>query len=443
MVINRQELLNGLIHAKHNGFVKIITGIRRCGKSYLLFNLFRNHLIESGVSEDHIIAIDLEKADDDALLNPISLRKHIQAKIQNDGKWTYVLLDEIQSCGTVLREGVDLSRLHPKDVPQAYVTFYKTLSALRTMPNVDVYVTGSNSRMLSSDIATEFRGRGQVIPVTPLSFGEFFRAHRDTSNPYAVLNEYLVYGGLPECTLFETHREKESYLAGLYRTIYIRDVVERMKLRGEEPLASVLDVAMSNIGGLTNPTKLANALKTRGGITATKDTVSKYLGHLENAFILSKAARFDVRGNRYLDYPAKYYAADPGLRNARTGFRQMEFTHLMENVVYNELKRQGYTVDVGVVYHDTTEAGKHVRPSHEIDFVVNRGFERIYIQSAWMIPDPEKMAQETFSLKHTGDNFRKIVIDGSPMAIRHIDPDGIGHIGLLDFLLDPKSIETL
>ena len=443
MTVNRQELLNRLIRAKHNGFVKIITGIRRCGKSYLLFNLFRNHLLESGADDDHIIAIDLEKADDDTLLNPINLRKHIQARIKNDGKWTYVLLDEIQTCSTVLREGVDLARLHPEDVPQAYITFYKTLSALRTMPNVDVYVTGSNSRLLSSDVATEFRGRGQVIHITPLSFGEFFQLHRNTSNPYAVLNEYLSYGGLPECALFETHQEKESYLNGLYQTIYIRDVVERMKLRGEQPLASVIDVAMSNIGSLTNPTKLANALKTRGGITATKDTISKYLGYLENAFILSKATRFDVRGNHYLDYPAKYYAADTGLRNARTGFRQMEFTHLMENAIYNELKRQGYTVDVGVVYHDTTKAGKHVRSSHEIDFVVNRGYERIYIQSAWMIPDAEKMAQETFSLKHTGDNFRKVVIDGSPMAIKHIDNDGIGHIGLLDFLLDPKSIETL
>ena len=291
MTVNRQELLDRLIRAKHNGFVKIITGIRRCGKSYLLFNLFRNHLLESGADDDHIIAIDLEKADDDTLLNPINLRKHIQARIKNDGKWTYVLLDEIQTCSTVLREGVDLARLHPEDVPQAYITFYKTLSALRTMPNVDVYVTGSNSRLLSSDVATEFRGRGQVIHITPLSFGEFFQLHRNTSNPYAVLNEYLSYGGLPECALFETHQEKESYLNGLYQTIYIRDVVERMKLRGEQPLASVIDVAMSNIGSLTNPTKLANALKTRGGITATKDTVSKYLGYLENAFIRTEQGR--------------------------------------------------------------------------------------------------------------------------------------------------------
>ena len=443
MQIDRPTLLKELVAAKHNGLVKILTGIRRCGKSYLLFNLFRQHLLDSGVAPDHIIAIDLEQADDDDLLNPVLLRKSIQERIRNDGKWTYVLLDEIQTCDTVLRPGVDLSRLLPEDRDKAYITFYKTLSALRTMRNVDVYVTGSNSRMLSSDVATEFRGRGDVVHVTPFSFAEFASAHSDSPDTFARLREYLTYGGMPECLACDTPERKQAYLQNLYTSIYLRDLVKRHKLHGDMALATVTDAVMSMIGGLTNPTKLANFMKANMKFSASQPTVAKHLKYLTDAFLIDKAQRFDVRGKHYLDYPAKYYATDNGLRNARTGFRQVEYTHLMENTIFNELKRNGYAVDVGVVGLDRIKNGKHVRANHEIDFVVNRGYDRIYIQSAWMIPDDEKMRQETFSLKHTGDSFRKVVIDGNPLGARYVDNDGIGHISLIDFLLDPKSIETI
>ena len=443
MEIKRDRLLKKLIEAKHSDFIKIITGIRRCGKSYLIFKLFKQHLLESGVRADHLLEIDLEREEYKALRTPTALQKYIQSHLQHDGQWNYVLIDEIQLCRRMRPKGLDLTQVHPDDIDDCWDTFYSILSQLRSMPNVDCYVTGSNSKLLSSDVATEFRGRGQVIHVTPLSFSEFVSAYPDEPNIYALLQEYLAYGGMPECLAQKTPEAKQAYLQNLYDTIYLRDLVKRHALHGEKALCMVTDAIMSMIGGLTNPSKLANFIKSNLKFAISQPTVVKHLKYLSDAFLIEEARRFNVRGKHYLDYPSKYYATDNGLRNARTGFRQLEFPHLMENTIYNELRRNGYTVDVGVVGLNEKNNGKHVIASHEIDFVINRGFQRIYVQSAWMIPDDEKMRQETLPLKNTGDNFRKVVIDGQPFGARYLDNDGIGHINLIDFLLKPDSIETL
>lgn len=442
MIINRDKLLSKIIRSKHDGFVKLITGIRRCGKSFLLFNLFKNHLLKEGVAPDHIIEVDLESGINEPLRRPDKLGEYLRTKVIKDGKWNYILIDEIQLCKSYLPEHIDLARVHPDDRKDCYIKFYGVLSEFKTMPFVDVYVTGSNSKMLESDVATEFRGRGETIRVTPLSFAEFYTWRTSKADPHRALLEYLTYGGLPECAIRQDETDKREYLNGLFRSIYLKDLQEKRRLNDEAFLDAVVNAVMSNIGCLTNPTRIANLLQTTTGTKCHRNTIVKYLDYLTDSFLISKAERFDVKGNHYLDYPYKYYAADTGLRNARLNFRQIEYTHLMENVIYNELLRNGYSVDVGTLQRETTANGKHIRSAHEIDFVVNRGYERIYIQSAWMIPDAEKMAQETFSLKHTGDNFKKVVIDGQ-YSTTYRDNDGIGHIGLIDFLLDPKLLETL
>lgn len=443
MTIQRNNLLTQLIKAKHNSFIKILTGIRRCGKSYLLFNIFKTHLLEDGVQADHIIEIDLEHPVSADLINPIKLDNYIRSKLVSDGKMNYVLIDEIQYCGKALPEGFDLSKIHPDDRERMFVDFYRVLNGLRTTPNVDVYVTGSNSRLLASDVATEFRGRGYVIQVTPLSFAEFMPLRTSEQNPFKVIEEYLLYGGLPDCVLATSPESKEAYLKDLYTTIYLRDIVERYHLRNDFLLNKVIDIVMSDTATLTNPTKLANTTRTAAGINASRNTVVQYLDHIADAFLISKAERFDVKGRRYLDYPVKYYATDTGLRNARINFRQPEFTHLMENAIYNELIRRGYSVDIGIIQRHDYSAGKHTIRQYEIDFVINRGPKQIYIQSAYSIPTAEKREQETFSLRHTGDSFKKVVITNDPFQTRTYDDSGIAYIGLLDFLLDPNSLETL
>mgnify|MGYP003296573876 CR=1 FL=1 len=443
MTIQRNNLLTQLIKAKHNSFIKILTGIRRCGKSYLLFNIFKTHLLEDGVQADHIIEIDLEHPVSADLINPIKLDNYIRSKLVSDGEMNYVLIDEIQYCGKALPEGFDLSKIHPDDRERMFVDFYRVLNGLRTTQNVDVYVTGSNSRLLASDVATEFRGRGYVIQVTPLSFAEFMPLRTSEQNPFKVIEEYLLYGGLPDCVLATSPESKEAYLKDLYTTIYLRDIVERYHLRNDFLLNKVIDIVMSDTATLTNPTKLANTARTASGINASRNTVVQYLDHITDAFLISKAERFDVKGRRYLDYPVKYYATDTGLRNARINFRQPEFTHLMENAIYNELIRRGYSVDIGIVQRHDYSAGKHTIRQYEIDFVINRGPKQIYIQSAYSIPTAEKREQETFSLRHTGDSFKKVVITNDPFQTRTYDDSGIAYIGLIDFLLDPNSLETL
>ena len=442
MTIRRDLLLGRIIDAKHNDFVKIITGIRRCGKSYLLFNLFKRHLLKSGVRKDHIIEIDLENTSSKPLQNPITLLSHIKSRIKKDGRWTYVLIDEIQNCQKVLPPDTDLSLIHPDDRESAYVTFYSVLSELRTMRRVDVYVTGSNSKLLISDVATVFRGRGQSIQVTPLSLSEFMplRKRRESQ---AIFDEYMTFGGLPKCVLSKSDAERKAYLDDLYRTIYLKDIIERNSIKSPETVERLLDVVMSGIGGLTNPCKISDTMNTVAKLNTNHTTIGKYLGFLKNAFLVSETKRYDVKGRRYLESPCKYYATDTGLRNARVNFRQNEPTHLMENVIYNELLRRGYSVDVGVVQLETRATGKHEIRQYEIDFVVNQADERIYIQSAYAIPDPEKRAQETFSLRHVKDSFRKLVITGNLLEKPWRDNNGITFMGIMTFLLDPKSLETL
>ena len=442
MTIKRDLLLKRVIDAKHNDFVKIITGIRRCGKSFLLFNLFKRHLVKSGVMKDHIIEIDLENASSKTLQNPIELLAHIKSRIKKDGRWTYVLIDEIQNCQKVLPPGTDLSRIHPDDRESSYVTFYSVLSELRTMRRVDVYVTGSNSKLLISDVATTFRGRGQSIQVTPLSLAEFMPL-RKGREAQAIFEEYLTFGGLPKCVLAKSDPERKSYLNDLYQTIYLKDITERNNIKSPETMERLLDIVMSGIGGLTNPSRISDTMNTVAKLGTNPTTIGKYLGFLKNAFLVSEAKRYDIKGRRQLESPCKYYATDTGLRNARVNFRQNEQTHLMENVVYNELIRRGYSVDVGVVQLETRVSGKHEIRQYEIDFVVNQADERIYIQSAYAIPDSEKRAQETFSLRHVSDNFRKVVITGNLHEKPWRDDNGIIFMGVMSFLLDPHSLETL
>ncbi len=444
MIIKRDKALEKLIKSQGNGFVKIITGIRRCGKSYLLFSLFRRHLLKSGVPADHIIEIDLENDKFADLRRADTLGEYIRSELKGKKGKKYVLIDEIQLCKKILPPDIDLSRFDPKDRHDCYLTFYSVLSGLKTKRDVDVYVTGSNSKLLSSDVATEFRGRGQVIHLTPLSFAEYYPLKKKNAvHPLEILQEYMLFGGLPECVLAKDDLERANYLKDLYKTIYLKDIINRYKLHDETIINAVTDIVMSSVGCLTNPNKLANTLRSVSNIPCSRITVTRHLGYLENAFLISKASRFDVRGKRYVNHLSKYYAEDTGLRNARMNLRQVEFTHLMENVIYNELRRNGYSVDVGVVNSETSKEGKHVRTSSEIDFVVNRGYDRIYIQTAWRIPDEKKMEQESFSLKNTNDSFRKVIIDGNIFSAKYIDTNGIGHIGVIDFLLDPSSIEKL
>lgn len=442
MTIKRDFLLKQLIDAKHNGFVKILTGIRRCGKSYLLFKLFRRHLTQSGVRKDHIIEIDLETADNKPLQNPLALLAHVKKKLKKDGRWHYVLIDEVQNCQKVLPPGTDLSLIHPNDRESAYVTFYDVLSELKNSRNIDVYVTGSNSKLLASDVATTFRGRGQAIHVTPLSFAEFMPL-RKGREAQSVFNEYLTFGGLPQCALLKSDAERKAYLEELYRTIYLRDIAERNKIKSLAVMEALLDIVMSGIGGLTNPNKISDTMNTTARLGTNSTTISKYLDFLQNAFLIAQVRRYDVKGRRYLESPLKYYAVDCGLRNARINFRQYEQPHLMENVIYNELVRRGYAVDVGVVQLESRASGKHEIRRYEIDFVVNKADKRIYIQSAYAIPDQEKKAQETFSLRHVGDNFRKVVITGNLHEQLWHDDNGIAFIGILDFLCNPHALETI
>lgn len=441
--INRKELLERLTASKGNNFVKIITGIRRCGKSYLLFNIFKKHLLASGVPASRIIEIDLEKPTNKYLANPIALDKYIRKRISKSKSTHYILIDEIQSCHKVLPEGVDISKVHPDDRESCYITFYSVLNGLRTEPNIDIYVTGSNSKMLSSDVATEFRGRGQVIYVTPLSFCEFRNFRGESNNQIALIEEYMQFGGLPDCVLMDSVGRKKEYLINLYNSIYIRDVVERNKIKDETLLEKIIDITMSTVGSLTNPTKLANTITTITGLDATRPTVAKYLKFLEDAFIVAKANRYDVKGKHYLDYPLKYYATDTGLRNARLNFRQVEPTHLMENIIYCELQRRGYAVDIGVVEKEVRVTGKHEVRRYEVDFVVSIPPRTIYIQSAYHIPDKEKRSQETASLLNIKDNFPKIIIVNDPFQARTIDDSGITYISLFDFLTDLKCLESV
>ena len=430
--IQRDAYLNRLSKVEGNGLVKIITGIRRCGKSFLLFSLFRDFLRQKGVAENRILTVQLDDDDAAALRVPRALSAWIKSRLPGDGAPFYVFIDEIQMCKPPRDE---------RDRPDA-ITFYDVLNSLMKKPGVDVYVTGSNSEMLSKDIATNFRDRGVEIRIWPLSFSEFLNAAR--LEKAEAWERYLAWGGMPLAVLAPDDEARAAYLKTLFERIYLKDIVERYSLPDAGRAFSVLaDVLSSNVGSLTNPAKLANALQTERGVKVSKPTVSAYIDHLVDSFLFSRADRWDVKGNRYLSSPSKYYAVDLGIRNARLNFRQSEKSHLMENAIYNELCLRGLNVDVGIV--DTVvknKDGKSARSKTEIDFVVNSGMRKTYIQSAFAIPDEEKRRQETFSLRHTGDFFRKIVVENgfSPPAM---DENGIAYVGVIPFLTDPEILKSM
>lgn len=426
MEIKRDIHLKRLIKSKHNGMIKVVTGIRRCGKSYLLMTLFRQHLLNEGVSDNHIVMLDLENRRNKRLRDPDALLEWIDSQVveyKTSGdipkeEWYYVMLDEVQL------------------VPE----FEDVLNSYLSIRNVDVYVTGSNSRFLSKDVITEFRGRGHEIHVTPLSMSEFVGAHSEMAFEEA-LDQYMTYGGLPMVCLEPDVKEKEAYLKGLFEKTYLTDIRERYHIRGSDIMSELIDVVASGIGGLTNPTKIENTFTTVKGIGVGKNTIKQYLEMLEESFLVRKAVRYDVKGRKYIDTPQKYYFEDLGLRNARIGFRQVEKTHLMENLIYNELCLHGYIVDVGVVTHNTKDAeGRSRRVQLEVDFVCNRGPERIYIQSAYVLPDKEKAEQEQASLLHIKDGFRKVII----VADRYLsgyNENGIRILSLRDFLLEGLTLD--
>lgn len=417
MLIRRDVYLDRLVKARGNGLVKVVTGIRRCGKSFLLFNLFHSWLVEHGVASDHIVEIALDDRRNKALRDPDAMLNHLDSVLRNDGSVYYVILDEVQ----MLDEFVDV------------------LNSLLRIPNVDVYVTGSNSKFLSTDVITEFRGRGDQIRIHPLSFAEYLPASgKSVSEAWG---EYLLYGGMPLVLSLDEPQEKMRYLRSLFDEVYLTDIVDRYSLRGSTEMDSLIDMLASSVGSLTNPTRIARTFASETGSGITEKTIRRYIEYLSDAFLISEAKRYDVKGRRYISSPSKYFFEDVGLRNARLNFRQIEENHLMEGVIYNELLARGYGVDVGVVdvYGKNVE-GKTERKRLEIDFVVNRGSSRCYIQSALTIDAPDKAAQEKRPFRKVDDDFKKVIVVKDTLA-PHYDSDGVRIIGITDFLLDRECLE--
>lgn len=413
MIIKRDLYLNRLIKHKNNGMVKIITGVRRCGKSYLMNTLFYGHLKEDGVATDHIIKIDLDDYGNKTLLNPDNLYGYVKQKVVDDGKY-YILLDEIQMV---------------KD-------FESVVNGFMHIENADIYITGSNSKFLSSDIITEFRGRGDEIRVYPLCFSEFYSVYGGEFDKAWLM--YCNYGGMPLTLTMQNTEEKARYLSGLFETTYISDIVNRHNLRGNTEINELTDVIASSIGSLTNPLKLSHTFASEKKIRLSANTISAYLAYLQDSFLVDKALRYDIKGKKYINTPAKYYFTDLGLRNARLSFRQQEYTHIMENVIYNELKLRGYSVDVGVVETTAVENGKQSRKQREVDFVVNAGNRRYYIQSAYTLRTEEKERQEQASLLAINDAFKKIIIVNEPILTGYSE-NGILMVSLSDFLFSPET----
>lgn len=410
MEIRRDLYLKRLVASRHNGLIKVVTGIRRSGKSYLLRELFKKYLIGDGIKEDHIIEMDLENRRNKKYRDPDSLLEYIDSRM-TDEEMYYILLDEIQLVSE----------------------FEDVLNSYLSVKNADVYVTGSNSRFLSKDVITEFRGRGEEIHIAPLSFLEFSSAHSEMES-YKLLQEYLTYGGLPYVCTEPDEQKKMTYLQGLFEKTYLTDIKERYHIRGAEVMDELLNVIASGIGGLTNPSKIENTFRSVKGIRLTQTTVKEYLEMLEDSFLIDRCIRYDIKGRKYIDTPQKYYFEDLGLRNACLGFRQVEESHLMENLIYNELRIRGYIVDVGVVPTRVKNAdGGYNRSQLEVDFVCNRGSERIYVQSAYRLPTEEKREQEMASLLKIDDSFRKIIIT-EDLVMRHQDENGIEWVNVYDFL---------
>jgi len=428
----REQYLNKIISKKDNGRIKIITGLRRSGKSVLLFQLYRDWLIREGIHEDHIIALALDIWENAKYRNPIELDKYVRDRMVADGEKYYIFIDEIQFVAEIQNPYVDN--------PDARISFIDVVLGFMQMKNADVYVTGSNSRMLSSDILTQFRDRGDEIRVYPLSFAEFYREYKGDKR--GAWQDYYTYGGMPFVTSLETHEEKSRYLKDLFDRTYIKDVLERHEIKNDAAVLSILlDILASGIGSLTNPNRLSNTFKSERQIAIGSETIEKYIGYFEEAFLIEKAVRYDIKGRKYIGTPAKYYYTDLGLRNARLGFRQLEETHIMENVLYNDLIRRGMDVDIGVVEYNTKDsAGKKIRKQLEVDFVVNKGEKRFYIQSALSIADPEKKEQEIASLKRIPDSFSKIVVVRDYLKPWQ-DENGIVYLGIEQFLLNEDILK--
>ena len=433
MLIERNEYLDQLLAKRWNGRIKIVTGIRRSGKSFLLSNLFKNRLIEEGASADDFIEIALDRKSDLKYRNPNLLYDYISERTKDTDRKFYVLIDEIQLSYKVKNDDIDESMIPEEDREMLYTTFYDVLNDLMAQPNLDIYVTGSNSKMLSKDIVTNFRDRGSEIKVYPLSFTEYLSvSDKEKADAF---EDYMMYGGMPLTVLEPNEKEKRKYLQGLFSNVYIKDIVERYKLKDDSILSPLVDALSSAIGSLTNSNRLANTAASTLGKAPSHNTIKNYLEYLEDAYLFQCAKRWDVKGRKYFDTINKYYAMDVGLRNARLNFRQQERSHLMENIIYNELVRKGYSVDVGIVELSRIIDGKRKMSQYEIDFVVTVGNNKRYIQSALHVDTPEKKAQETFSLKNTGDFFRKIiVVDGNSKI--WTDEDGIIYIGVIPFLLE-------
>lgn len=429
MRIKRDNYLQQLIAYRFDGLVKVITGIRRCGKSYLLKNIYKDYLISDGVKELNIIVIELDLAKDIKYRNPLILSSYVREKVENSKEEYYLFVDEIQMSDKVP---------NPYNSDGKKITFYDALNDLRSLTNLDIYVSGSNSMMLSSDVLTEFRGRSDEIRVHPLSFSEYYSAVGGEKN--AAFDEYSFYGGMPLVLSRPNKTAKMNYLKSLLSEVYIKDIVERKGIERQDILEQVLDLLCSSLGSLTNPSKIANTLKSQWREAVSANTIRAYIGHLEDAFLFSESKRYDVKGKAYFDSPNKYYCEDIGLRNARIGFRQQEITHIMENIIYNELIIRQFSVDVGIVYSRTVNKnGNSVRTAREIDFVVNSGDKRTYIQSAYAMSTAEKKETELKPFTLTGDFFPKIVV-GKDVGKRWYDDCGILHINVIDFLLDRELI---
>lgn len=428
----REQYLKEIISKKDNGRIKIITGLRRSGKSVLLFQLYREWLLGEGVKEDQIIALALDILENARYRNPLELDKYVRDHMVDPKKRYYIFIDEIQFVSEIQNPYVDNE--------DAKITFIDVILGFMHMDNADVYVTGSNSKMLSSDILTQFRDRGDEIRVYPLSFAEFYNEYEGDKR--GAWQDYYTYGGMPLATSLESHEEKSRYLRDLFDRTYIKDVLERHEIKSDtEVLDILLDVLASGIGSLTNPSKLANTFKSERQIGIGSETIEKYIGYFEESFLIEKAVRYDVKGRKYIGTPAKYYYTDLGLRNARLWFRQLEETHIMENVLYNDLIRRGMNVDVGVVEYNTKDAdGKKIRKQLEVDFVVNQGGKRFYIQSALSIADPDKKEQEIESLKRIPDSFSKMVVVRDYLKPWQ-DENGITYVGIEQFLLNEELLK--
>lgn len=433
MEIRRDRYLNKLISFMWDGQVKVITGIRRSGKSYLLRTLFRNYLLNHCVDEAHILSFELDLTRDIRYRNPLELASHVRSLVEGKSEQFYLFVDEIQMSDEVS---------NPYNSEGKKITFYDALNDLKSLSNLDIYVTGSNSRMLSSDILTEFRGRSDEIRVHPLSFAEYYSAVG--GDKYDAFDAYSFYGGMPLILSRPTDAAKMQYLTSLFSEVYLKDIVERKKIKREDVLASILDLLCSSVGSLTNPTKVADSINSRqkrsGENVVALNTVKAYMNYLADAFLFTECKRWDVKGKSYFDYPNKYYCEDIGLRNARTGFREQEMTHIMENIIYNDLIIRECAVDIGIVYGKETNAhGKPSTVAREIDFVANSGGRKTYIQSAYALPTEDKCVQELRPFALTKDSFPKIIVRHD-IRKRWYDDNGILNIGIIDFLLDESIV---